>query len=229
MTDTESKPYSASSANETGGGPATVSASKQQAAALIKQAQVILTVLYLTTVGVGMMFYHQKYSQFDINIFQYADIFYFLVAPFEDAFILALCALALGLFLTIFWFDNTLEKRFPRAYRYWSMGTSESSLFQSMKPASWLLMLISLLYLYSDYYGNSAKEKVLESEPISVVFENGEVAVGRMIGKTDTTLFLIEEASIKAIPLGSAVKEIVLTSFTDPTSEPIQEPAGETP
>lgn len=43
-----------------------------------------MTVLYLLMVGLGMLFNYQKYSEFGINIFEYADIFDFLIAPFED-------------------------------------------------------------------------------------------------------------------------------------------------
>lgn len=51
---------------------------------IIKELQSIVTIFYLFLVGMGMLFKHQKFSEFGINVFQYADIFDFLIAPFQD-------------------------------------------------------------------------------------------------------------------------------------------------
>lgn len=186
---------------------------------LLKQTQSIVTFVYLVTVGVGMLYYHQRYSEFGINIFQYADIFYFLVAPFEDVFILQLCALALALFLFGYWLDKTAERRFPRIYTVMSFGWEKKPWFDTYKSVSWALSLIALIYIYSDVYGESSKKKILEREPVTVSFEDGQTAVGQMIGKTNDTLFLIEQESVKAIPLNASVKEIVITSIKLPAED----------
>lgn len=44
---------------------------------ILKEIQSIVTVLYILMVGLGMLFNYQKYSEFGINIFEYADIFDF--------------------------------------------------------------------------------------------------------------------------------------------------------
>ncbi|TDS52098.1 hypothetical protein [Myroides indicus] len=51
---------------------------------IIKEIQSVITLLYLFTVGIGMLFNYYKYTEFGINIFDYAGIFDFLIAPFAD-------------------------------------------------------------------------------------------------------------------------------------------------
>ena len=55
---------------------------------IIKEFQTFLSVFYILLIGVGMLFSYSKYSQFGINIFQYSEIFDFLVTPFRDLIIL---------------------------------------------------------------------------------------------------------------------------------------------
>lgn len=63
---------------------------------IFKELQSVLTIIYLFAVGIGMLFEAEKFSEFGINIFEYADVFDFLTAPFSDAKILLY---ALGVFL----------------------------------------------------------------------------------------------------------------------------------
>ena len=51
---------------------------------IAKEFQTVLSVFYLLLMGVGMLFSYEKYSRFGINIFQYSDIFDFLLTPFRD-------------------------------------------------------------------------------------------------------------------------------------------------
>ncbi len=51
---------------------------------VIKELQTIISILYIFAVGIGMLFNFQKFSEFGINIFEFADIFDFLIAPFSD-------------------------------------------------------------------------------------------------------------------------------------------------
>lgn len=179
---------------------------------LLKQAQTFLTLAYLTMVGVGMLFYHQKYSQFDINIFQYADIFYFLIAPFEDVFILLLCFVVVAIFFGVYALDGFLKEKMPRTYMVFSLGTNKSKWFEKWQPVSWLIMFVTLFVIYAQIYGDRARKNVLESQPIAITFTNGETLSGLMIGKTDSTLFLLQESYVKAIPLGAEVKEIIISA-----------------
>ncbi|MFK7888877.1 MAG: hypothetical protein AB8G16_18625 [Gammaproteobacteria bacterium] len=178
----------------------------------LKQAQSILTLAYLTMVGVGMLYYHEKYSEFDINIFQYADVFYFLIAPFEDVFIFILSLAAVALFLLIYATDSFFKEKTPRFYTFLTFGTNKAAWSEKIQAISWPLTLVLMLALYAQVYGDRARQSVLESEPITIAFTDGKAITGRMIGKTNTTLFLLQDTVVKAIPLGSEVKEIIITS-----------------
>ncbi len=45
----------------------------------IKEIQTLLTLAYVIAVGIGMLFNYKKYSEFEINIFEYGDAFDFLM------------------------------------------------------------------------------------------------------------------------------------------------------
>ena len=185
---------------------------------LLKQAQTVVTFVYLIMVGVGMLYYHQKYSEFDINIFQYADIFYFLVAPFEDVFIFFLCAVAVILFFMGYAFDGFIQRKMPRFYTAMYLGANKQSWFKKAQAISWPVTFVLLLVIYSEVYGERARRIVLESSPISITFADSQKMSGQMIGKTDGTLFLLHGTEVKAIPLNSEVKEITITtSFSKDT------------
>ena len=179
---------------------------------LLKQAQTIITLLYLIMVGTGMLYYDRKYSEFDINIFQYADIFYFLVAPFEDGFILLLSSIVVLLFAFAYKADGVLARKFPRMYSASNFGMDKKPWFKRMQVAVWMITVSLVLVYYAHLYGNRAKRLILESEPVTISYAENEEVTGKMIGKTDDTLFLLTGTEVKAIPLTSLVKEIVITN-----------------
>jgi hypothetical protein len=39
--------------------------------AILKEIQTVIALGYILTVGIGMLFNYQKYSEFNINIFEY--------------------------------------------------------------------------------------------------------------------------------------------------------------
>ena len=59
---------------------------------IIKEIQTVITVCYLVAVGIGMIFNYKKYAEFGINIFDYGDVFDFLIAPFADVYIIFFAA-----------------------------------------------------------------------------------------------------------------------------------------
>ncbi len=69
---------------------------------LLKELQSIISIFYILAVAIGMVFNYQKYSEFGINIFDYADIFEFLIAPFSDTtilfFTIGSCIICLSIF-----------------------------------------------------------------------------------------------------------------------------------
>ncbi len=51
---------------------------------IIGELQTIISISYIVAIAIGMVFLFEKYSQFGINIFDYADVFDFIIAPFAD-------------------------------------------------------------------------------------------------------------------------------------------------
>jgi hypothetical protein len=167
---------------------------------IIKEIQTIITLLYLLAVGIGMLFNHQKYSEFDINIFEYSDVFDFLIAPFADfnIFLFALASstvMFLLLRIDIFW-----KKKFPKSY--------SAAIFSLDRNITFAIGFILYLYISADFYGRFTKNEIENKEPITIRFEDNEVKSGKLIGKTKDILFLLKNDGVEAIPITSVVKEI---------------------
>jgi len=175
---------------------------------IIKEIQTIITLLYLLAVGIGMLFNHQKYSEFDINIFSYSDVFDFLIAPFAD-FNISLFALTsstimfLLLRIDLFW-----GKKFPKSYSSAIFGLDRKKWYNSFRYITFAIGFIVYLYLSADFYGKFTKNVIENSEPITIRFEDNEVKSGKLIGKTKDILFLLKNDGVEAIPITSVVKEI---------------------
>ena len=90
---------------------------------VIREISGLISFLYLIMIGVGMLFNHAKYREFDINIFQYVDILDFLVVPFEDASIFLFVIGSTLLTFLFFRFDVLWRKKWPKSYskaQFWN-------------------------------------------------------------------------------------------------------------
>ncbi len=111
-------------------------------------------------VGIGMLFNYQKYSEFDINIFDYSDVFDFLIAPFAD-FNILLFALSssivvfLLLRIDVFW-----KKKFPKSYSIVSFRLDRKNWFNSFRYIYLLPLDLSFTYIYQQtFMENSQRTK----------------------------------------------------------------------
>jgi len=107
---------------------------------VIKEIQTVITISYILAVGIGMLFNFQKFSEFGINIFDYADVFDFLIAPFSDFKILLFTIISLTLTYFIFRGDLLWKRKFPKSYSKHSFGWD--------KKNGIILIDISLLQFY---------------------------------------------------------------------------------
>jgi len=73
---------------------------------IIKEIQTIITISYILAIGIGMLFNFQKFSEFGINIFDYADVFDFLIAPFSDFKILLFSLISISATFLLLKFDT---------------------------------------------------------------------------------------------------------------------------
>lgn len=167
----------------------------------------ILGLVYLFAIGIGMLFTYQKFSRFGINIFDYADVFDFLIAPFADftilAFTLGSFAIVYGLFLLDYWWSS----RYPKSYTRVSFGMNNRRWYQLCRYLMFLALVIFYLCQSSDLYGSISEEKIKTQPKTSLRFSDNETKHGVIIGKTKEILFFIEDAHVTAIPITSLVKE----------------------
>ncbi len=176
---------------------------------IIKEIQTIITLLYLLAVGIGMLFNYQKYSEFDINVFTYSDVFDFLIAPFADFNILLFALASSAVMFLLLRIDLFWEKKFPNSYSKVNFFYRKKW-YNSFRYITFSFGFIVYLYVSADFYGSFTKNKIENSEPITIRFEDNEVKSGKLIGKTKDILFLLKNDSVEAIPITAVVKEIKL-------------------
>lgn len=175
---------------------------------VVREFQTLLSVIYLAMVGIGMLFTHQKYSQFNIDIFDYSDIFDFLIAPFQDISILIATIIGVLLSLLIFRLDKFAQRKFPRAYSILAFGWDKKSWYDSYRYLVFVFMLLVYVFTASNSYGKHIKKKVLDQEEITITYMDNSTVSGIQIGKTQETVFILDGEDIHAIPVGSTVKKI---------------------
>lgn len=175
---------------------------------LIKESQTILGISYVIAVGIGMLFTYQKYSKFGINIFDYAGVFDFLIAPFSDFRILLFTIISLlGTYL-IFVLDSFYQNKFPKAYSKANFGMDKKPGYRFLRYVSTVILFLLYLSVAAIGYGNISKKRILKQADIQVKFVDNHTKNGKMIGKTKEVLFLTHHNNVDVIPITALVKEI---------------------
>jgi uncharacterized membrane protein len=156
---------------------------------IIKEFQTILSVFYLLLVGIGMLFSYSKYSQFGINIFQYSDIFDFLLTPFRDITIFLFSFITIFMVYLVYKLNKFTKRKFPKYYNSrFNFGLMKSNPFLSM-----IMMFILYLFLFSYKYGKLSTERILVKPNITeLTLSNGEIKTGNLFGKNNGYVFLLE-------------------------------------
>lgn len=175
---------------------------------IIKELQTLLTILYLLMIGIGMLFNYKKYSRFGINIFEYADVFDFLIAPFQDRRILLVSALSLVIPLLLLWWDGMLKRRYPKLYSKVNFGWDKKSWYQTLRLLVFGYLFFFFIFEASNGYANFMKNNIDNQAIVAIRYTDSEVIEGNLIGKTKEVLFLWSAEKVKVIPLTSSVKEM---------------------
>jgi len=175
---------------------------------IIKEIQTIVTISYFVAIGIGMLFNYQKYSEFGINIFDYADVFDFLIAPFSDFYIFWFTVISICLSLLFIKLDILISKKYPKFYSKASLGWDKKSWFDIYRFLSFAFIIVLYLYVSADIYGSFIKTQINQRAPIEVKYSDNEIINGIVIGNTKEILFLLNHGKVKAIPITSLVKEI---------------------
>ncbi|MDG4950754.1 hypothetical protein NLM59_07440 [Weeksellaceae bacterium KMM 9724] len=174
----------------------------------IKEIQTILTASYVIAVGIGMLFNYQKYSQFEINIFNYSDVFDFLIAPFSDFYILLFATTSILFVLLLIKLDLVWKQYWPKSYSKANLGHDQKPWYKTYKLVAFVLTFMLYLYLSANYYGRYTKERIVKQNDISIKLVDNEINTGKLIGKTKDVIFLVKGKNVLVIPISSLVKEI---------------------
>jgi len=142
---------------------------------VIRELQTILSISYLVAVGIGMLFNSQKYSEFGINIFDYADILDFLIAPFSDFRVLTYSCVSIFMAFCFFRLDLFFHHRFPKTYSRLSFGLDTKSWFSPFRYSSFTLLFLFYLYGSADVYGEINARNIRSAEDIRVTYMDNEM------------------------------------------------------
>ena len=175
---------------------------------IIKEIQTVITVFYIITVGIGMLFNFHKFSEFSINIFNYADVFDFLIAPFSDFYILFFATASILFVFILIKMDTLWKNKWPKSYSKTNFGRDKKSWYKTYRIVLFTITFILYLYLSAKYYGKFTKEKIIKQNDISIRLADNELKSGKLIGKTKDVVFLLKNENVYAIPITSLVKEI---------------------
>lgn len=186
-------------------------ATKKSIQTLLKESQAILSISYVISIGIGMLFSYYKYAAFGINFFDYASVFDFLLAPFSDFYILLFTVIALSVTYFIIVLDDFYLHKFPEEYKKIIFGLDKKKWFSYLRKSVTVLLFLFYLVFSAHQYGKMSKKKIEQSAAIQVEFMDQQVRTGKMIGKTKEVLFLLHNEQAEIILLTSSVRQIVLT------------------
>jgi len=179
----------------------------------VLDSQTYITLSYLAIVIIGMMFDYSYYDRFGINIFEYADVLDFLLAPVKNV---QLMLFAFGTVIVVWLFfkvDQLWQDKFPSSHKRFNFGmTREFS--KKYRPLMIGFTLIMYFFVAATVYGRRMYNSYQKgTESIEVVFESDQrVISGKLIGKNTDYLFLeSKDGAIKAIPVSSDVQEIIIS------------------
>jgi len=175
---------------------------------ILKEFQTVLTVGYLLLIGMGMIFNFFKYWLFGINIFEHAGIFDFLIAPFQDIKIIAFTLIPILFVIFLRWYDKVFEKKFPKWYTWGNFGMNKLSWYNKAKKNLFIFSGVAYVLFGVAKYGFDKESAIKNSNEISIEYMDGEIRKGKVIGKTQSVVFLLQGEDVKVIPLNDGIREI---------------------
>ena len=153
-----------------------------------------------------MVFNYYKYEQFGINIFEYADPFDFLIAPFQDKYIIVFALLSALIPYFAYLTESFMKRKYPKIYSRSAFGLDKKSWFNTYRAVLFAIVLVLYTTAAGQYYGEFFQERFKDQSPISVIMLDKSVIKGKLIGKTQDMIFLKVSGKVTAIPVSSAVK-----------------------
>lgn len=175
-----------------------------------KNIQTVLSFAYIFGIGIGMLFSYKQYFHFGINIFEYADVFDFLLAPFVNLSIVLFTIFSLSISYLVVRFDIWYSLKHPQSYSKLNFGMEKKTWFNAARYIFYSLTFIVYLYAAANLYGKLSVLHIKKQAPVTLRYADNETLEGQLIGKTKDIVFLLCDDHVKAIPIASNVKELVI-------------------
>jgi hypothetical protein len=177
---------------------------------IINQVQGFVPLLYGAMVAIGMLFEYFRYMAFGVNIFQYADIFDFLIAPFKD-FTIFIYLIATIFVVYIGYLVDKLMQQWPKIYAFLNFGLTKKSWFKTYTRLSFITVFGFYLFISSTLLAKINYQNVInQKHKVSILFADDKQIQGNLIGKTKEVIFLHQDEKIMIIPSVSLIKKIEL-------------------
>jgi hypothetical protein len=188
---------------------------KDRTELIFRELQGVLTIAYLSVILIGMIDSYVYYQQFEINIFDYSEVFDFFVAPFRKTVTLVYLGIALLSAYLGYSLDLFLEKRFPKFHKSINFGFTDKSWFKTYRFVSFIGVIIILLIAASQETGQKMRDKLLEIKgyDTEIVFdsEKKKAVKGLKIGMTSSYFFLLDSTkAVQIIPINNQVEKILV-------------------
>lgn len=198
--------------------------SKQWLKAIQKLMQedtsLFLSLLYLLLIGIGLLFSYFYYGGFGLNIFEFADLSDFLLAPIAQPWVLFFSLFSLFLAYQVIRFTENLDMKYPQYSAWWNMGFKVGTpAYQRYWNVSAIMAFSSYLFVAAYFYGAFRSEAAFRFEARKIWIEpnsNGQQAPIRevyFLGKTSSWIFISEGKNkpVECIPVDGGLYRIYWT------------------
>jgi|GEM_PF-4101604 hypothetical protein len=181
---------------------------------LSRDLSLSLSIAYIALIGIGMLFSNQYYSMWGIDIFQFAGISDFLLAPFRDllVFLFVLVSIA-GSFIAIR-FSRKLDRKYPHLAKYWNLGIHTESKNYN-RYMNFNLVMGSLVYLHLSsvifaIIRSIDVKKHPEKHRVEIEMEDHSIRPCLLLGITEEFAIILneKEGRISALPMEGGVRMI---------------------
>ena len=184
---------------------------------ILREPSLTLTLSYLVLIIIGMVFSYHYYLNWGIDVFQYATISDFILAPFKDAIVLLFAFISILLSWLVFELSKKMEQKFPKLSGILWLGIKPgTSAYRNLYLSSLVYGFFFYLWISSELFAGWKFGRMLKSKEnyvVEILFhsqpENGWVRFIR-VGQLENFSILAypENNNVLVVPLEGNVAAI---------------------
>jgi len=183
---------------------------------LSKDLSLTLSLAYVALVGIGMLFSYQYYANWGIDIFQFAGLSDFLLAPFRDMLVFFFATISVWISYLFILASRKLDRKFPHLAKFWNLGISvDSKKYNQYMNFNLLAGIVVYLYLSSQGFSILRKNnfrKHPERYRVEIEQDDHSVQAYLLLGLTEEFALVLNEKDqkVSALPLDGGIRSIRL-------------------